>query len=957
MSIRFTFLNLFIFSTLYAQNGFISGKILSLDSEPMPGANISIKNRNMGAMSNLDGTFTIENLAPGSYELNISYIGHKPISRFYVITSDSDQEDKSILGKIGVDENFEDEDVIYGDYHSNQIFNIEPDAVALRQVDVTAHELQKKISDILKQTVFGPSKIRESYLTTSSSMDAVSIKDIKMSPALNFYEGLDELKEIEAKQQSTVYTTLNVRGQGTTTSRSYSQLVDGMQSFQVSLGNTFGNITGISEIDVANVELIHGAASVMYGPYSTDGLVLMSTKNPWFYNGLSYQIKTGFNYKSDVQSTPFSHTALRYAKAYDKFAFKLVFSDKRATEWIEPDDDSTFIKLTIDQDPSIFDLSRRHGDDTPVNQIAIGEYSGNLGPIVRTGYWENDLMPNAVYNSKANASLRYKISDDIEISYDVKGGWGSHMFLNLNKEFRNHAGGHNHGFGINGKRWSIRGYSYTESRNPFVKVNNNVTTEPRGLSLSLQAYSKPDSVWYNDFINAYNGNVEGFASEDFDAARDFADSENSISDGNYRARLQPGTDEFEKVVDSLNTINPNIASDLSDNNFKNLEFIYDLTDFVKFGGLQVGGSFRQYELGFDNGSMSNTKEINKIHGELTPWEYAVFVQSTKWFFNERLKLQGALRLDDSDSYGKNLAPSFSTVVKTLENHFLRFSFQQASLNPSFVWAYLDFNGNPGSRAIGGTAANKKRLGLEDLTHLVFVDFEANDTTHRYVPEPSAIKLTAYEMGYKALVNDNWYLDMNYYYNHRTNLRDDGYFGFDPAGTTKDEENETWNLGDAYYIYSHGEHLEEKINGLSMSSAYNFENGLILSGNYNFISEAEEIFSSNSSAQAGVVGTSRPRNRYKLTLNHPRALNKNLGYSISARYAEEYWFDSFQWYGVGQVGGDWTIDSQISYIWSEQNILFKAGINNVLGKPYKVTANSPKVGSTFYLALEYDGLIR
>ena len=29
-----------------------------------------------------------------------------------------------------------------------------------------------------------------------------------------------------------------------------------MQSFQVVLGNTFGNITGISEIDVANVELI-----------------------------------------------------------------------------------------------------------------------------------------------------------------------------------------------------------------------------------------------------------------------------------------------------------------------------------------------------------------------------------------------------------------------------------------------------------------------------------------------------------------------------------------------------------------------------------------------------------------------------------------------------------------------------------------------------------------------------
>ena len=58
----------------------------------------------------------------------------------------------------------------------------------------------------------------------------------------------------------------------------------------------------------------------------------------------------------------------------------------------------------------------------------------------------------------------------------------------------------------------------------------------------------------------------------------------------------------------------------------------------------------------------------------------------------------------------------------------------------------------------------------------------------------------------------------------------------PYYTTWDEENETWNLGDAYYIYSHGEHLEEKINGLSMSSAYNFENGLTM-----FLFQAQKAF--------------------------------------------------------------------------------------------------------------------
>ena len=34
-------------------------------------------------------------------------------------------------------------------------------------------------------------------MTAGASVDAVSIKDIKMSPALNFYEGLDDIKEVE----------------------------------------------------------------------------------------------------------------------------------------------------------------------------------------------------------------------------------------------------------------------------------------------------------------------------------------------------------------------------------------------------------------------------------------------------------------------------------------------------------------------------------------------------------------------------------------------------------------------------------------------------------------------------------------------------------------------------------------------------------------------------------------
>ena len=78
------------------------------------------------------------------------------------------------------------------------------------------------------------------------------------------------------------------------------------------------------------------------------------------------------------------------------------------------------------------------------------------------------------------------------------------------------------------------------------------------------------------------------------------------------------------------------------------------------------------------------------------------------------------------------------------------------------------------------------MGVEYLTHLVSVDFATNDTTHRFVPEPSPEKLDAYEIGYKALLNEDIYMDFNYFYNHRFNMRNDSFFGFDPSGTSWNE---------------------------------------------------------------------------------------------------------------------------------------------------------------------------
>ena len=64
---------------LYSQNtGVISGIITDLKSGgEMPGVNIMIKGTYYGASSDLQGKYRINNISPGSYDIEVSMIGYK----------------------------------------------------------------------------------------------------------------------------------------------------------------------------------------------------------------------------------------------------------------------------------------------------------------------------------------------------------------------------------------------------------------------------------------------------------------------------------------------------------------------------------------------------------------------------------------------------------------------------------------------------------------------------------------------------------------------------------------------------------------------------------------------------------------------------------------------------------------------------------------------------------------
>src|SRR5699024_9845599 len=102
-----------------------------------------------------------------------------------------------------------------------------------------------------------------------------------------------------------------------------------------------GNLNGPSELDVESMEYIPGASSALYGPNAFNGILLINSKDPFLYQGLSAMVKSGVNHLNGEEAggepgsaRPMYNAAVRYAKAFnDRFAFKANFAYSKAEDW------------------------------------------------------------------------------------------------------------------------------------------------------------------------------------------------------------------------------------------------------------------------------------------------------------------------------------------------------------------------------------------------------------------------------------------------------------------------------------------------------------------------------------------------------------------------------------------------------------------------------------------------
>src|SRR6185503_2730282 len=174
------------------------------------------------------------------------------------------------------------------------------------------------------------------------TVERLSSSALRNAAAPNYYEALTNLKGVDMHTASITFRTVTTRGFVSSGNTRFNQLIDGMDNQAPGLNFSVGNIVGLTELDVDNMELLSGASSALYGSGGMNGTLLVSSKDPFKYQGLSFQIKQGVMHLGDYRSdaTPFYDWSLRWGKKIsEKFAFKIGVEYIKADDWRA--DDST----------------------------------------------------------------------------------------------------------------------------------------------------------------------------------------------------------------------------------------------------------------------------------------------------------------------------------------------------------------------------------------------------------------------------------------------------------------------------------------------------------------------------------------------------------------------------------------------------------------------------------------
>jgi outer membrane receptor protein involved in Fe transport len=927
---------LFFCGISFAQNT-ITGSVTDSNKQSIPGANINVVGSSTGASTDFDGTFKLNTSSKPPFTIKVSAVGFE-----------------------------------------TQTISV----TALNQrIDVILKGEENKLDEIVVSASRTPERVLESPVT----IERMSVQDIKKTASPSFYDGLENMKEVQMNTSSMSFKSINTRGFATVANTRFMQLVDGMDNSSPLLNFVLGNMIGVSEVDVQSVELLPGASSALYGANAFNGILFMTSKSPFISQGISTYFKYGVTSQEAAGTNGYYDFGIRFAHAFNKyFAAKANFTYMQATDWYATNyNDKT--RARLDRTDPGYDGVNVYGDEASTNIKGVGQKleamgiipagASNILPnsiVSRTGYNEIDLTNNKAANKKVDFSFHGRPFGDerLEIIWQSKFGTGNAVYQGANRYYLNDFFMQQHKLELKGKNFFVRGYTTSEDGGHSYDM---VFT-----GINVNRKWKDDNTWFGQYAGAYiQGTLAGMTPQQaHSAGRATADT----------GRFLPGSAQFKNAFNQVIADESVLSgSKLVDNSrIYHSDANYNFKDLIKFAEIQVGGSFRLYELN------SHGRIYTDADGPINYNEYGAYGQLMKKFMDDRLKFTGSIRYDKSKNFDGNFSPRLSLVYSAGEkkNHNFRGSFQTGFRNPSTQDQYIGFNvgsavllgsapdnltrfsetfslsaegqsynGSPtkimnGNDAYGNSylASSVNAFSALAGTNPVAAAALLKKTNANYV-KPEEVK--AFELGYRS-VFDGLSVDLNGYYNIYNNFIGNLNVIAPFYGTAQDNPNIAAGTSDpgvqsiraiqngeyrVYQLYTNSDVEIHSLGfgaGLSKKIIADFEFGV----NYNY---AQFDFDQKED-QSFEAGFNTPKHRVKVSVGNEK-LFKNFGFNVSGRWNSEYkWESSF---ADGIIKSATVIDAQVNYSIPKLKSVVKLGAANIGGKEYYQVIGAGLIGQQYF----------
>jgi iron complex outermembrane receptor protein len=871
------------------------------------------------------------------------------------------------------------------------------------------------------EVVVTASRVPESILRSPVAIQKLDIRAIKESPAPTFYDALENVKGVQMTTSSLTFKVPNTRGFNIPNNFRFMQLVDGVDMQAATLGVPLGNAIGPTELDIQSVEITPGAASALYGMNAINGMANLLTKDPFHTQGLSIYQRTGVNHVDGTDHAPalMTESAIRYAAALGRFAFKVNLGYMQGTDWRSDtrlDQNTNDLKSANPRYPELngaanvaFDGWNKYGDDALAgsNVVSIGGLTINGQAnqslrVARTGYWEKDLVSPRVDNLKFDAGLYYQLKAGSVLSYTYRAGRMDGVFQRGNKIQLDNVWVQNHKLELKGKCYLVRAYLSTEN------TGNSYNVKPLADNLDLYSGGATDTKtavsWGTKFKNAltlFASNNGGLSSANLAAATQYARQQADAS------RVLPGTPEFERLKNTIIGINnwdirssaiPDApetggAALAQRSRLYHLEGQWDLSGRIRPFDLLLGADARVYEVIPDgNNFVDFSRPIEERNVPLKDGSFGknvyykkvgAFAQAAKNLFGERLKLFGSLRFDYNPEFDPKVTPRLAAVYTVQKEHHFRVTWQQGYRFPALFEA-LSFVNNGRVKRVGSLSYINEGLGYLDnsYTQASVIDFNAAVSAQgntdaaalanrdklvvANLPKARPERIRSFELGYKGLLlQQKLLVDVDAYFN-----RYDGFLGqvqvYVPKGETIGldaavlamlDRNRDATTATATTAASKGQDRYRVYT--NAKNAY-FNYGSALGVTYNFYKKF--LVGGNVSFNKMQANTSG--DIFVTGFNTPEWTanisfgNREIVHNLGFNIVWR-WQDAFLWESplvTGSVDAYSTIDAQVSLKLPKLRSTVKVGASDLLNHRYLQYAGGPTIGALYYAAITVDGLL-